>query len=183
MIEVDKLRVPPQQLRLEHDPATFHFECTDELTPLTEFVGQDRALRSLQFGLGLEKPGYNIFVTGLTGTGKATAILEYIQRAVEERRQAGELALPDDWCYVYNFDDPDRPDALRLPLGMARKLRDQLEELLAAARASVSRAFASEEYERQRREILEGGQQEAQRLMEEAQRDAGQQGFLLRFSP
>ena len=183
MIEVEKLRIPADALRLTHDPATFEFECTDELTPLAEFIGQDRGLRALQFGLGLEKPGYNIFVTGLTGTGKATAILEYIQRTVEERRRAGELARPDDWCYVYNFDDPDRPNALRLPLGMGKKLRDQLEELLAAARASVSRTFASEEYERQRREILEGGQQEAQRLMEEAQRDAEQQGFLLRFSP
>ena len=111
------LRVPPEELRLAHDPATFTFECTDELTPLSEFVGQDRAMRSLQFGLGLEKPGYNIFVTGLTGTGKATAILEYIQRKVEERRKAGELRVADDWCYVYNFDDPDQPNAIRLPPG------------------------------------------------------------------
>jgi len=181
--EVEKLRVPPQELRLEHDPSGFRFECTDELAPLTEFVGQDRALRSLQFGLGLEKPGYNIFVTGLTGTGKATAILEYIQRTVQERRGAGELTLPDDWCYVYNFDDPDRPNALRLPPAAGRKLRDQLEELLAAVRASVSRAFSSEEYEHRHREILEGGQQEAQRLMEQAQKEAESAGFMLRFSP
>lgn len=117
MPEPEKLSVPPEELRLEHDPSTFSFECTDELTPLSEFVGQDRAVRSLQFGLGLAKPGYNIFVTGLTGTGKATAILEYIQRTVEQRRQAGELALPSDWCYVYNFDDPDQPNALRLAPG------------------------------------------------------------------
>ncbi|MBI2912317.1 MAG: AAA family ATPase, partial [Chloroflexi bacterium] len=182
MIETEKLRVPPQELRLQHDPSGFQFECTDELTPLTEFVGQDRALRSLQFGLGLGKAGYNIFVTGLTGTGKATAILEYIQRTVQERRSAGELTLPDDWCYVYNFDDPDRPNALRLPPGAGRKLRNQLEELLAAVRASVSRAFSSEEYEHRRREILEGGQQEAQKLMEQAQKEAESAGFMLRFS-
>ena len=100
MPEIDKLRVPLEELRLEKDPASFTFECTDELPPLSEFVGQDRAVRSLQFGLSLEKPGYNIFVTGLTGTGKATAILEYVQRTVEGRPQAGEAAPPDDWCYV-----------------------------------------------------------------------------------
>ena len=183
MIEANKLRIPPEELRLECDPASFEFECTEELTPLTEFVGQERGLRALQFGLGLEKPGYNIFVTGLTGTGKATAIMEHIQRTIEERRRAGDLTLPDDSCYVYNFGDPDRPNALRLPTGMGRKLRDQLEELLAAARASVGRAFASEEYEHRRREIVEHGQQEAQHLMEEAQRDAERQGFLLQFSP
>jgi lon-related putative ATP-dependent protease len=181
--EPEKLSVPPEELRLAHDPATFTFECTDELTPLSEFVGQDRAVRSLQFGLGLEKPGYNIFVTGLTGTGKATAILEYIQRTVEQRRQAGELALPSDWCYVYSFGDPDQPNALRLAPGVGRSLRDQLEELLGAVRSSVSRSFASEDYEHRRRDILEGGQQEAQRVMEHAQKEAEKAGFLLRFSP
>ena len=183
MPESEKLSVPPEELRLAHDPTTFTFECTDELTPLSEFVGQERAVRSLQFGLGLSKPGYNIFVTGLTGTGKATAILEYIQRTVEQRRQAGELALPSDWCYVYNFDDPDQPNALRLAPGVGRRLRDQLEELLGAVRSSVSRAFASEDYEHQRRDILEGGQQEAQGVMERAQKEAEKGGFLLRFSP
>ncbi len=183
MIEVEKRRLPPEELRLELDPSTLPFECTDELTPLTEFVGQDRAMRALQFGLGLPKPGYNIFVTGLTGTGKATAILEYIQRTVEERRRTGEMAMPSDWCYVYNFDDPDRPNAIPLPAGAGRKLRRQLDELLAAAKSSISRAFASEDYEHRRRELLEQGQQEVERHMEEARKQAEQAGFLLRFSP
>ena len=74
-------------------------------------------MRSLQFGLGVEKPGYNIFVTGLTGTGKSTAILEHIQRAVEEKRTADHARLPSDWCYVYNFDDPDRPRSLSSAAG------------------------------------------------------------------
>jgi hypothetical protein len=91
--------------------------------------------------------------------------------------------LPSDWCYVYNFDDPDQPNALRLAPGVGRRLRDQLEELLGAVRSSVSRAFASEDYEHRRRDILEGGQQEAQRVMEQAQKEAEKGGFLLRFSP
>jgi predicted ATP-dependent protease len=179
----DQLLVPPDSLRAEEDPSAFQFECTDELSPLSEFVGQDRAVRALQFGLELEKPGYNIFVTGLTGTGKATAILEYIERAVEGRRASGELKAPDDWCYVYNFERPDEPNALRLPPGVGRGLRDQLEELLQTVRDGLRRAFSSDEYEGQRREILEGGQQEAQRVMEEAQKQATEAGFLLRFSP
>src|SRR3989449_11050723 len=126
----ESLRVSLEQLHHAQDPAAFGFECTDELVPLTEFIGQDRALRSLQFGLGVDKPGYNIFVTGLTGTGKATAILEHIQKAVAEQRTAAEPGRPDDWCYVYNFDEPDRPNAIRLPPGTARSLREQLDELL-----------------------------------------------------
>lgn len=183
MVDQEAFRIPLDGLRLEQDPAAFEFECTDELVPLTEFIGQDRALRSLQFGLGVEKAGYNIFVTGLTGTGKATAILDHIQRAVEEQRKTAEPKRPDDWVYVHNFDDPDRPNAIRLPGGMARALREQMEELVVSARANLTRAFSSEEYQQQRKAVLERGQQEAQPLMEQAQREAEAAGFVLRFSP
>ena len=169
MAEAERFSVPLGDLRRRQDPAEFQFACTDELAPLTEFIGQDRALRSLQFGLGVDKAGYNIFVTGLSGTGKAAAILEYLNRSVAERSAAGEVTRPSDWCYVYNFQDPDRPNAIGLPAGTGRRLRDELEELLAAVRSNVSRVFASDEYEHQRRTLLELGQKEAQGLIEGAQ--------------
>ncbi|HEV8575442.1 MAG TPA: ATP-binding protein, partial [Dehalococcoidia bacterium] len=183
MTEAANLRVPPEQLRREQDASVFQFECTDELVPLTEFIGQDRALRSLQFGLGVDKPGYNIFVTGLTGTGKSAAILEHIQRAVEQKRTADHKELPTDWCYVYNFDDPDRPNALRLAPGAGERLRKELEELLFSVRTNLTRAFTSEEYGNRRREVLEKGQQEAQPLIEQAEKQAETAGFRLNFSP
>ncbi len=183
VVDPARFRLAPEDLRLTADPVFFQFECTEELTPLTEFIGQDRALRSLQFGLGLQKPGYNIFVTGLTGTGKATAILEYVRRTVEEKKAAGAVAPPKDWCYVYNFEDPDRPCAISLPPGLGRRLRDDLNELLDTVKTNIVRAFSSDEYERQKREIFEEGQKAAQALMERAQKEAERAGFLLRFLP
>ncbi len=183
MVDHDSLQVPVEQLRREQDPTDFQFECTDELVPLSEFIGQDRGLRALQFGLGLDKPGYNIFVTGLAGTGKATAILEYIRREVEQRRTAEHEKLPRDWCYVHNFDDPDRPNAVSLPAGAGRQLRDQLEKLLSSVRANLTRAFTSEEYGNRRREILEKGQALAQPLLDQTTQQAEGAGFTLRFTP
>jgi lon-related putative ATP-dependent protease len=183
VIEIESLRVPPHELRREHDPATFHFECTEELVPLTEFVGQDRALRALQFGLELDRDGYNIFVTGLTGTGKTTAILEYIKRAVEAKRGSGELKPPSDWVYVYNFDDPDRPNALALPPGGGRRLKEHLEQLLRAVRGNLRRALSSDEYQKQRNAIIERGQEEAEAAIREAQQAAEREGFFLRVQP
>src|SRR5437867_11789451 len=169
MVNTNTLRIPVDQLRREQDPNAFQFDCTDELVPLLEFIGQERALRSLQFGLGVEKSGYNIFVTGLTGTGKTTAILEHIQRAVEQKRTAAVTQTPADWCYLFNFDDPDRPNAVRLPSGAGKQLRQQLDELLSSVRRSLTNAFTSEEYNQRRREILEKGQQEAQPLIDQAE--------------
>jgi hypothetical protein len=132
MSEVDKYRVPVEQLRWQCDPADFRFQCTDELVPLEDFIGQDRAMSSLEFGLAVHRPGYNIFVTGLTGTGKASAIKSYVERAAERRKQQTEGHLPDDWCYVHNLTDSGSPQTVRLPAGKGKVLRDQVEELLAA---------------------------------------------------
>lgn len=183
MTDTDALELSPEDLRLEFDPAQLGFDCTDELTPLSEFVGQDRALRALKFGLGLKKRGYNIFVTGLSGTGKATAILEHIKRNVAEQAEAGKAPTPDDWCYVYNFDEPDQPNALRMPAGKGRAFREQLEDLLENVKANMSRAFSGDEYDRLRKETMERGKAQAEALMEEAQEQARQGGFMLRFSP
>ncbi|MFQ5471808.1 MAG: Lon protease family protein [Dehalococcoidia bacterium] len=183
MSDIDSLRVPPEELRLEYDSSQLGFECTDELVPLSEFVGQDRAVRSLQFGLGLKKPGYNIFVTGLSGTGKATAILEYIKRRLDDQAATGDVPVPDDWCYVYNFDEPDRPNVIRMPAGEGKLFRSRLDQLLDSVKSNMNRAFSSEEYERLRKETLERGQEQAQKLMEEAQSRAEESGFLLRFAP
>ena len=183
MINTDNLRIPVEKLRREQDPNAFQFDCTDELVPLVEFIGQERALRSLQFGLGVDKSGYNIFVTGLTGTGKTTAILEHIQRTVEQKRAAAAGDIPSDWCYLFNFEDPDRPRAVRMPPGAGKDLRHQLDELLSSVRRSLTNAFTSEEYNQRRREILEKGQQEAQPLIDQAEKQAEEAGFVLRFSP
>jgi len=179
----DDLRLAPTELRLTVDPSRFRFQKTDELAPLEEFVGQERAIRALEFGLSVERPGYNIFVSGLAGTGRTSAIREYVRRAIARQQQTGAVRLPDDWCYLYNFRDPDRPRAIRLPRGEGRRLREGLRELLENAQAFIRRAFASEEYEQRRREIIEASQREAQRLMEEAQQRAQAAGFALRFSP
>jgi lon-related putative ATP-dependent protease len=176
----DRFRVPLEELRRRQDPADFGFECTQDLSPLTELVGQDRALRSLKFGLGIDKPGYNVFVTGLAGTGKATAILDYLRRTISGRGGDGQSY---DWCYAYNFNDPDRPNVMRLRAGQGRRLRDQLEDLLWTVRTNISRAFMSDEYDSERRALMETGQAEAQKLIEEAQKEAAEAGFSLNFSP
>ncbi|MCI0823131.1 MAG: AAA family ATPase, partial [Chloroflexi bacterium] len=79
MVDLDMYRVPWEKTRWTCDDGTFSFQCTDELAPLDRFIGQDRALEAIRFGLEVDKPGYNLFVTGLTGTGKTSAIKTLLQ--------------------------------------------------------------------------------------------------------
>ncbi len=89
---MDKMKysVPMEQLRVECDPNIFDFKCTRELAPLREFIGQDRAIRSIEFGLSMKNKGYNIYVAGLSGTGK-TSIVENLCQQNGRERQARRL--------------------------------------------------------------------------------------------
>ena len=163
--------------------AEFNFECTDELSPLQGFIGQDRALRAIQFGLEVDKPGYNLFVTGLTGTGKTSAIKSHLQAVIDQRGALGVEFPIYDWCYVHSFPDPDRPRVLRLTPGKGKVLHDGLQGLLRTLREEMPKVFAGEDYTAQRRGVEEEGRTEYQRILQELEREVRVENFGLQFSP
>ena len=177
----DMYEVSPDKLRWRCDPERYEFECTDELTPLEEFIGQDRAIRAINFGLGMDKRGYNVFVTGLTGTGKASAIKRHLEKMVAWKKDAGEQAR--DWCYIHNFTDQDRPHVLRLPKGNGKAFRDTLDQLLQDLKTAVAKAFSGEEYEKQRKAAAEQGQERRNQVFAGLEEEVNKQGFTVQPSP
>ncbi|MFQ5873390.1 MAG: Lon protease family protein, partial [Dehalococcoidia bacterium] len=157
------------------------FGCTDEIAPLQALIGQDRAIQAIDFGLALEKKGYNIFVTGLTGTGKASAIKAHLERVVAQKKDVGDHAM--DWCYIHNFADQDRPKVLSLPKGKGRALRDSLDRLHQDLKSAVAQAFSGEEYERQRKSMVEQGQQRRNEVLSRLEQEVNRQGFTAQSSP
>ena len=103
------LEIPAEELRWHCDTNCFSFQCTDELVPLQEFIGQERAISAIEFGLGVDQPVYNIFVAGINGTGKSAVVKAHLEGLINKRKEAGETAIPSDWCYIHNFGDADRP--------------------------------------------------------------------------
>ncbi len=159
------------------DSSRFAFKSTAELEPLEELIGQDRAVEAVQFGIGIRRDGYNLFAAGPAGTGKHTLIAEFL------RRQAMAGAVPDDWCYVYNFADPRRPKALRLPAGRAQPLALDMQRLSEDLRAAIQSAFESESY-RNRREVLAQEFKERQEsAFEEIQQKARERSIALVRTP
>ena len=178
-----RLEVPPNQLRWRCEPAHFSFRCTDELVPLQEFIGQDRAIKAIDFGLAVDQPGYNIFVTGLTGTGKASVVKAHLETLVQGRVASGQASQPCDWCYLYNFADADRPSIVGLPPGKGREFRNSVERLQEQLRTEVPKAFAGEEYEAQRKQITEESQAGQRRIFQQLETELHAQGFAVQFSP
>ncbi|HEY78614.1 MAG TPA: AAA family ATPase [Dehalococcoidia bacterium] len=182
-MELTEYEVPVKKLRWECDPKMFEFECTKDLAPLREFIGQERATRAVEFGLNMANAGYNIYVAGLTGTGKTSMVKAYIERVIKEKEDHGETSTPEDWCYLYNFKEPDNPQISNLPPGKGKVFRDEITDLLNKIRQGLGQAFSSEEYKNQRQKTVEEAQAEQQKLFEEISSEARQQGFVLQMTP
>ena len=181
-MDITKYEVPADKLRWQCDPAIFDFNHTKNLAPLREFVGQDRAIRAIEFGLSMNRDGYNIYVAGLTGTGKTSVVKTYIQKLVEKRRAEERERRLEDWCYLYNFTDPDRPQILNLPQGKGKSFRDQISNLLRKLKEELTKAFSSEEYTNQKKKAVEDSQTKQQKLLEEIAGEAQRQGFQLQMT-
>jgi len=156
----------PDLLYHRFDPAQLPFETTAALEDGLEIIGQQRAIESIRFGIGIDHQGYNLFALGPNGVGRRTTVGRFLhQRAAAE-------PTPDDWCYVYNFEQPHKPHALRLPPGKANTFREDMKKLAGELGSVLPAAFSGEEYQLQKRaleEELRGIQTEAlEKLREEA---------------
>lgn len=181
-MDVSRYEVPVEKLRWKCDPGLFDFECTKDLAPLREFVGQERATRAIEFGLNMANSGYNIYVAGITGTGKTSIVKAYIERVIKERGEKGIPFNLEDWCYVYNFKEADSPVIVNLPPGKGRIFRDETDALLNKIRQGLGQAFSSEEYKAEKQKTVEEARMESQALFEELSGEARAQGFILQMT-
>lgn len=156
------------------DERFFSFETTSELPPLEGTIGQERALSAIDFGLNLDSSGFNIFLLGENGTGRMSTI-----KAVLER-QSLTKPVPSDWCYVYNFKDPDTPMAISLQAGMATTFQKDMDELIKTLRIEIPKVFESKEYEKQRSRLIEEFQKKQRDLFSSLEDEAQSKGFSIR---
>ena len=169
--------LPTTALYRSCDPAQFSFTTTAELSDLTEIIGQERALASVRFGVGIHQTGYNLFALGPNGMGKYTAVSHLItQRATCE-------AIPTDWVYVYDFEHPHRPNALQLPPGKGITLAHDMETLVKELFTVLPTAFESEEYQRQKKVLEEEFRDHQEQAIEEIRQKAREQGIALWPTP
>ena len=143
----NNLALPSNSLYHACDTSTFKFKTTDDLKASDDIMGQGRALEALDFGVGINHDGYNLFVSGSTGLGKHTVVKQLLET------RAAELPKPSDWCYVNNFETPHKPKILKLPAGYGSKLRDDMFQLVEDLQNAIPAAFETDEYNGRVKEI------------------------------
>lgn len=167
----------PEALCHRCDPNQFGFDNTAELADLTEIIGQERALEAVQFGTDIRKQGYNLFVLGSPGMGRHT----FVQQFLTQKASAEET--PPDWCYVNNFSQPHKPNALKLPSGKGVKLKRDMELLVEELKVSIPAAFDSDEYRAKAEEIQEEYNNRQEGVFKELGDKAEKQGIALLRTP
>jgi len=168
--------LPPEELGWRCSTDDFSFNTTNDIASLQEVIGQERAMRSIEFGLGVANHKYNVFVLGESGTGKSSTVKDIISE------KAKHEPVPDDWCYVYNFSDPDRPKTLRLSPGRGSDLAGEMDSLVESLQRDIPRVFESKDYEKHRDEIIEGQQERTRALFLRLEQMAAQKGLMLKKS-
>ena len=158
--------IPAASLKRIVDLDAFPFSTTNDIQPLKSVIGQERAVSSIQFALEMDDSGYNVFATGSNGTGRTTIVQDLLHKS------AKSLPTPSDWLFVYNFNSPDEPKALRMGAGQAIRFKKRMNRLIVNLSNELQKTFESKTYAERKNEIMEEVQQAKQRLYSDVERKA-----------
>jgi lon-related putative ATP-dependent protease len=168
-----QLAVPSERLTTHIDETSLGFTSTQEMAPLEGTIGQERALKALDFGLDVDAHGFNIFVAGAPGSGRNTTLASVISKLAASR------PVPNDWVYVHNFHEPMKPEGISLPPGMGRHLASSMDELVVEAKERIPRAFEGGEYQQRVETALTDVHNKHRELTEEMVAEAKGRGVAL----
>jgi lon-related putative ATP-dependent protease len=165
--------VSVDKLRWRLDPATLPFETTKDIEPLKEIVGQERGVEAFRFGMGMNKPGYNVFVTGMSGTGRMSTV----KRLLEELTKTSKV--PDDLCYVNNFKNSESPLLLKLKGGTGAAFKQDVHDLVETLKKEIPQLFESQEYINLKKEIMETYEAKGKSFFKGLDQKVKEEGFAL----
>jgi lon-related putative ATP-dependent protease len=167
-------KVPLEKLRWKLDPATLPFETTEDLEPLTEIIGQKRGVEAFRFGMSMDKPGYNVFVTGTAGSGRLSTVRKLLEEI--SKKDGG---TPEDLCYVNNFKDPESPVLVRLKAGMGRDFKKDVHDFAGTMKKDVPQLFESQDYLNRKKEIMEEYEKKGRDFFKNLDKKVREQGFAV----
>ena len=163
--------LPPEKLRWRLELESIPYLTTAECEPCVEIIGQERAIKAIRTGLDIKSLGYNIFITGMVGTGRTTTIKQLL-----EQLEKGEKT-PDDILYVNNFKNPDEPGLIMLPSAQGRLFRDAMDSLIEMLRVNIPELLKSKYYSDKREGLVEGQQAKQKEILQKFEEEAAREGF------
>ncbi len=165
----------PRDLKDICNPNLFKFETTKELVDTTDLIyGQERGIRALNFGLDIDIKGYNIYLEGPSGVGKTMYTKKFLKARAEKDK------IPNDWCYIYNFEDPNAPVAISFPAGQGKVFKETMESFVKDIRKDIKKTFNNDDFEKEKKVIKQQYDQKRDNLLEKLNKRTIVQGFQVK---
>lgn len=163
-----------KQLKDYCDPNIFKFDTTEELDSINTGIGQDRAIKSFEFGLSVDVKGYNLFIEGPEGVGKTMYAKNYLDKISKKKK------VPSDWCYIYNFDNPNEPIALSLNAGLGKEFKEDMDQFIKDVKADINKTFSNDDFEKEKTLIKQEFEQKRSVLLEKLNKESMKYGFQVK---
>ena len=163
-----------KELKMICNPELFNFETTEQLEPVTSGIGQDRGIKALEFGINVDIKGYNLYLEGPTGVGKTMYTKHYLDKISTKKK------TPYDWCYVYNFDNPNEPIAISLPAGQGKDFKETMDTFIKDIQTDIKNTFNNDDFEKEKALIKNEYEEKRNILMEKLNKKSEKYGFQVK---
>ena len=163
-----------KDLKMTCNTDLFKFDTTEELESIQSGIGQDRGIKALEFGLQVDVKGYNLYLEGPSGVGKTMYTKNYLDKISKKKK------VPSDWCYIYNFDNPNEPIAVSLPAGQGKDFKDDMDGFIKEIRKDIKKTFNNDDFEKEKALIKQEFEAKRSALLEKLNLDASKYNFQVK---
>ena len=163
-----------KNLKISCDPSIFKFKTTEELDNIETGIGQERGIKALEFGLNVDINGYNLYLEGPAGVGKTMYTKHYLDKISKKQKN------PCDWCYIYNFENPNEPIALPLHAGQGKEFKEQMEVFIKDIKNDLKNTFNNEDFEKEKALIAQTYEEKREALMVKLNKKSEKYGFQVK---
>lgn len=163
-----------KDLKMTCNPSVFKFNTTEELEPIQTGIGQDRGIKALEFGIQVDVKGYNLYLEGPSGVGKTMYTKNYLDKIASKKK------TPPDWCYIYNFDNPNEPIAVSLPAGQGKQFKDDMDGFIKEIRKDIQKTFNADDFEKEKSLIKQEFEAKRSALLDKLNEEASKYNFQVK---
>ncbi|MBQ2836361.1 MAG: AAA family ATPase [Clostridia bacterium] len=170
----EKNELSYRELKMVCNQNMFHFETTEELEPINDGIGQDRAIKALEFGINVDVKGYNIYIEGPSGVGKTMYAKNYLDSISTKKK------VPNDWCYIYNFQNPNEPIAVSLPAGQGKEFQESMDGFIQEVKKDIKKTFNADDFEKEKALIKKEFEERREVVMTKLNEESQKHGFQVK---
>ncbi len=165
-----------KDLKMSCESKIFNFETTQEVKDITTGIGQERGIKALEFGLQVDVKGYNLYLEGPSGVGKTMYTKNYLNTISKKQK------TPSDWCYVYNFDNPNEPVAISLPAGQGKVFKNAMDGFILEVKKDIKKTFNADDFEKEKALIKKEFEEKRANILDKLNENASKYNFQVKSS-